>query len=125
MTESPGTTIGLPQGLAVHPAGHRAYVALANSLHVLDLAQPRLLGSLQQLLVSPTGLDLSPDGDRLYLANESNTGTTGFGGRIELLSTERLEEAVLTGAAPTPPVCPATPSCQTPRSTAWWISPCP
>jgi DNA-binding beta-propeller fold protein YncE len=88
------------KALAVHPAGTRAYVLLANGLHVVDLAGWRLLGQRLPLGgVQPLSLAVSPGGEKVYLGFNAS-GTSGFGpsgGNIAVFEAARLDEGALGG----------------------------
>ena len=72
-----GPVLSHPEAIAVDPKRARAYVSITNSdqVAILDTKKLKLIGTVSVdhgsgLGVSPVGLSMTPDGKRLYVAEE-------------------------------------------------------
>lgn len=86
-----------PAGIAVSAAAGRAYVTNPgdHSLSVIDLASQTLLRTVSGVGQGAVGVDVSPDGQRVYVAD-------WYGGRLRLLDARSLAPLadVAVGVAP-------------------------
>ncbi len=66
------TGLSTPWGVVVAPKGDRAYVANAGKIGVIDTLTDTLTSNWNVNGSSLEGLDITPDGNRLYVAGSSN-----------------------------------------------------
>src|SRR5207245_7249645 len=94
-----------PAGIAVCPAGTRAYVANsdAGTGSVLDTATNTIVATVA-VGASPSGVAVSPAGTRVYVANACGTdsGCNSFDGLVSVIdtATNAIVATVPVGASP-------------------------
>jgi YVTN family beta-propeller protein len=85
----PSGDVGSPFGVALSPDGRRAYVALIDSVAVLDTISNTLAATVPLDPARPTGIAIAADGKRAYVCR---------GGALFVLDTTTNERVATTGA---------------------------